>query len=493
MKIEAIKTQEVELQQQAVILGEKAQSLVKEKELDDIFGDKTEPETKALPVKTMPIPPQKTVPVKTMPVPEQKALPEKTEPIATDETETGEKEKLDEEETVVEKEISPQEKEKMNLVNQLNDLDEMLEKAKENGLDISAVQVLRDNIRTCIDEEKLEEAEKSIIEAKKALLELMEAALPETLRVKILELSSSIDSARGYGISVEDEAEALIVIKNLKEAEKYREAISSIKGIHTSVEEKLLHYEREVRLEKLSEARIEMGTFELEDRSNVDELRAYLDSAKESVEIDDFEAADKFLEKFNEAKQGEPEAVAAPVPEAAPLPKTLPVPPGLAAAATYPAPAIAPKKRVRRIRRKPSKIVKRKVRRVKARPPAQSAVPPAVSPPAALSPGEAVQAPSIPVAQAPATTAESAQQIPPAQASPAESAPQIPPAQAASAVVAPQVPPAQAASAVVAPQVPPAQASPVESAPQVPPAQAPTTQSIPQSVPPQEEQADNTQ
>jgi len=450
-KIEAIKTQEVELQQQAVILGEKAQSMVKDKEMDDIFGGKTEAETKALPVKTSPVPTQKMLPVKTMPVPTEKAVPAKTLPIAAKETETGEEEK--EAEAIVEKEISPQEKEKMKVVDQLNELQEMLDKAKENGLDVSAIEVLRDKSRAFLEEDKLEEAENNVVEAKKALEEAMEAALPETLRLRILELSSALDKARGYKLSIEDEADALVVIKSLKDAEKYREAVSTIKGIYTSVAGKLLLHERQVRSEIITEARIEMGTFELEGRSNVDELWSYLNSAKESTEIDEFEEADIFLEQYNEAKQEEPAAV---TPVAAPVAKTLPVPPSViatmapaaqaapsvsAAAITPAVQAPLPRKRVKRVRRKPKKIVKRKVKRVKTSPPPQSVTAPAAQPMAA--------------------PAQAAPQAMPAQAAPQATPAQAAPPAAVEAATAQAVPPV-AEPATAAPQVAQAQVEEVE-------------------------------
>jgi WD40 repeat protein len=509
IKIEAIKTQQIELQQQAVIMGEKATSMVKEKEMDDIFGEKTESETKALldkaplvkcdapsgvslSAKTTSAPPQKTLPVKTMPVPSQKALPPKTVPVDAEGTKTGVEEKI--EESIIEEEISPQEKEKMKVIDQLNELQEMLDKAKESGLDVGSIEVILLESRTRLEADKLEEAENKALEAKKALEEAMEGALPETLRCKIMELSTAIDKARDYQISVEDEADALIVIKNLKDAEKYREAISSIKGIQTSVEEKLLNYGRNVRTDKITEAKIEMGTFELEGRSNVDELRSYLDSAKESVEIDDFEGADKFLEQFDIEKQEEPEVVTSPVvTQGVPIAKTMPVPPSVTAGVIA-ASVTPPIKRVKRVRRTPRKIVKRKVRRAKTSPPPQfAAQATTTSPPGSIPSMAQIQAgpgPETPIQPTPSqlTQPEAVSTTAVPQATPSQ-VPQATPTQVAPAPVVPQVTQTEVAPSQAVPQSTPAQAVPAPVVPQVTPPQVTPLQANQSQV----EEADNTQ
>ena len=330
-QISAIEKQEAELQARAIQLGDRAQKVVEEKELDAIFGDeKTLPgpdaETKALPV-------ARTEPVKTLPVDE-------AEPAQV---------------------VTGEEDESMSISGVVKDVEtilgqcqEMIEECRLSGFEIAALDEMKERSKEHLREGRLKEAEDVAKETRIKLEDVLNTNLPEHLREKILELSSSVEKAREYGLDVEDEAEALVVIKQLKENEKFREAISTLRGIQSSISKKVKDHERSVRSEKISEAQIEVEGLELEG-VDVARMRELLSQARESVDIDDFAAADRYLEEYrqarkmpSEAKAEERPAPAVEVPAAKEPPVTpaKAVPPAVARPPEPPVPGAAPGKPV---------------------------------------------------------------------------------------------------------------------------------------------------
>ena len=370
-KIVAIVHQQNELQQQAVILGEKAKRLVKAKEdevLDEIFGKTTENRAEEGPIGVEEE--VKALPAKTIPLSEVKALPEGKVPGKVEEEPAGEAKVETEPAAVsieVEAEISPEERSKIELETLLNEIRGFIDEAKEIELDVTTFEEAIVSARGLIDEEKVEEAMKLANSTKKELEEVVNKGLQEMLLGKIKKLSSDINAAKEKKIGVADEADALNVINKLTEREKYREAISTLRGIQSSIDEKLVQYEKVIRKEIIAEAKIELEGLELEAVTNLDEFRSYIETVIESVDIGDFETADENLRKFEEAKI---EARSAEVAIPAPLPTVTPsgVPAEAPATDTPtiapPKPAVPPKKRVlRRVKKRTKRVVKRKVKR----------------------------------------------------------------------------------------------------------------------------------
>ena len=409
-KIVAITQQQSELQQKAVILGEKAKSMVKVKEdaeLDEIFGKREEPAIEE------PVEEVKVLPARTIPVSEQKALPEAEveesveekveepmeakvgEPFAekAEELEEAKVEAADVSSSA-ETDVSPEDGESAIFETLSNEIMNLVGEAKEMGQDVTSPEEKIGRARASFNEENIEAAMAQANDARKELEDIVSKGLRETLVGKIKKLSSDIGSAKEKKIPVEDESDALSVINRLTESGKYREAISTLGGIQSAIDGKLLHYNREIRTERIAEAKIELEGLELEGAGNIDELRSHIETAVESVDIDDIEATDDALKRFEDAKSAaipsevpvtptQPTEIPSPVPEVTrAVPETVEegptqVPteivsveqaaPDIAPAAVPPKPRAPPKKRIikRRIRKGTPKVVKRKVKKVK--------------------------------------------------------------------------------------------------------------------------------
>ena len=292
-KIAAIKAQQTELQARAIRLGEMARKIVSSQE--ELAVETTEDAAGPSVAETVSKPVMKALPAKTVPI--------ETEEVRH-ETETGERKVTVPltQDAAGEEEITKTESMEMSVTMLIDEIQELIEEGKRMDLELGAMEEKRNECKTLLAEGKVGEAEELGRETKIKLEELIETNLPAVLRAKIMEFSNAIDQAKEAEISVEDEADQLVVITQLKESGKLKEAISTLRGIHTSVVEKLNRNKRNIRSENIHELEIEMGVLELEGHPRLAELRAALDSAKESVEIDEFEAADGYVNKYNEIK-----------------------------------------------------------------------------------------------------------------------------------------------------------------------------------------------
>jgi len=297
-KIATIKSQQVELQAKAIRLGEAAKKLVSTRE-EKVEKFDSPPVMKALLDKS---------PLVQCDTPSGVSSPERTVPISTDEIQH--ETKTEERKVTVpitqdvtgEAEIIKTESEDSSVTTLLEEIHELIEEGKRMDLEVGAAEENRNRCKTLLVEGNLKEAEELARETKIKLEEIIHTNLPAVLREKILEFSKAVDQAKEAEISVENEADQLVVITQLKENGKLKEAISTLRGIHTSVLEKITENDRKIRNENIHELKIEMGVLELEGHPKLAELRSALDSAKESVEIDEFENADSYIKNFNDMK-----------------------------------------------------------------------------------------------------------------------------------------------------------------------------------------------
>ena len=184
----------------------------------------------------------------------------------------------------------------------LKDLGELMEEGKELELDIRPFEEIRDRSKAYLGEERYKEAESGAQDGKERLLEIIDTKLSEVLRMKIIQLSSTIDRARDEDINVDDEADALVGIKNLKEGGKNRQGLETIRGIQTSLDGKLNEHERNLELDKIGQAERELKALEKETGGHFKELHSYLFSVKAAAEGEDLEALKANLGKFYQGK-----------------------------------------------------------------------------------------------------------------------------------------------------------------------------------------------
>ena len=176
---------------------------------------------------------------------------------------------------------------------------EMTEEGRELELDMTPVEEMMEKTETLLKEANFKDAEGLARETKDILGEMIRSKISEILQTRILEFSSAIEVAREKEINIEDEADALVVIKKLKNGGKYKEAISTIKGIQTSLDVKLTDNRKKVHFAKIEEARSQLDELESETGGHYKELHSYLFSAKGAIEGEDFDAENKYLEKFH--------------------------------------------------------------------------------------------------------------------------------------------------------------------------------------------------
>lgn len=303
-KIAAIGKQQADLQAKAIQLGEMAQRVVEKKELDNIFGAEKSLQDGRGEVKALPV--AATRPARTRSMEDAgEAAGESFPDVTMTESEEKEAEPVD----VFTKEGPDEVSEEMNVSEVVTDVEtilnqcqEMINECKLSGFDIAALEEMKEKSREHLREGRLKESEDMAKETRIKLEEVLNTNLPEHLKVKIMELSGSVEKAGKYGLDVEDEADAVVVIKHLKDGGKYRDAIDALRGIQSSISGKLREREKQVRWDTISAAQIEIETLELEGM-DITDLRELLANAKESVDIDDFEAADRYIEEFGNARE----------------------------------------------------------------------------------------------------------------------------------------------------------------------------------------------
>ena len=181
-------------------------------------------------------------------------------------------------------------------------ISEMVEEGRELELDMTPIEEMMEKTETHLKEANFKDAEGVARETKDILGEMIRSKLSEILQARILDFSNAIEEAKEKEISIEDEADALVVIKNLKKGGKIKEAISTIKGIQTSLDTKLTEYRKKVHFARIKEARHELDELESETGGHYKELHSYLFSAKGAIEGEDFDAENEYLEKFHKYK-----------------------------------------------------------------------------------------------------------------------------------------------------------------------------------------------
>ncbi len=185
----------------------------------------------------------------------------------------------------------------------LNEAKRLILEAAELGLDVGAEREHREKSRTYLDMERFEDSMKHAREARAGLAKMINDKLTDILEDKLEEFNDIMKKSKEIEMDTRNEDTEFEEMKKLREEGRYRESINSMEDILASLYKKLRIHKKGLRFVKVVKAERELQTLEREIGEILSEPRAYLTNAKKDIEAENFEAVDKFLEKFKEAKE----------------------------------------------------------------------------------------------------------------------------------------------------------------------------------------------
>jgi len=186
----------------------------------------------------------------------------------------------------------------------LNDLDEMMERGQELGLDVAYVE---DEIARCTAfsevgdySDALELAEST----RSGLSELIDQRLDERIQRKIDDLTEAIENARSQGIDISAESEALGAAEAMKKEARFEDAAGIILSNKVSVDNKINAYLIRTSMVKVNDIERELVSFQEETGKEYPDMGSFVEMAKKSIENMDYEALDSFISEFEKLKEG---------------------------------------------------------------------------------------------------------------------------------------------------------------------------------------------
>ena len=185
----------------------------------------------------------------------------------------------------------------------LNEAKRMILEAAELGLDVGTVREHREKSRTYLDMERFEDSMKHAEKARSALEKMINEKLTDILEDKLEEFNEIMKKAKEIGMDTKNEDSEFNEMVRLRNEGRYGESINSMEDILASLYKKLRIHKKGLRFVKVVKAERELQTLEREIGEILSEPRAYLTNAKKDIEAENFEAVDKFLEKFAVAKE----------------------------------------------------------------------------------------------------------------------------------------------------------------------------------------------
>jgi len=180
----------------------------------------------------------------------------------------------------------------------------MVEEAEKLGLEMSDSLKALAEMSEHFEQGRFKEALEIAKESQGTVRQLLNSRLKGDIRSEIAKLSPLMDTARELNLDLREETSVLASIENLKELGKYYEAMSTVKGIETSVANKIHLHRRRAGGDNLVQAVDKMAALEREVRDipgldlDISDLNSLLSSATAASDTSDFASAKGFLDKF---------------------------------------------------------------------------------------------------------------------------------------------------------------------------------------------------
>jgi len=185
----------------------------------------------------------------------------------------------------------------------INEVQHLMKDAVGFGIDISEIEEMVVAAETHFKNNELEQGNTIAFEARKNIRESINEKLDEILSIELASLQGTMEEAKKIEALIEEESEAMHVIEELKNEEKYQEAREKVNEILLSVNVKISDRNREIYLPKIETAKNELDALSEETGKEHPALSAFIESSRTALESEDFEALDSALAEFDRGKE----------------------------------------------------------------------------------------------------------------------------------------------------------------------------------------------
>jgi len=187
--------------------------------------------------------------------------------------------------------------------NAMETVNELLDEAGALSIDLDDHERKKKDVERESEMERFEEALHKAEAVAEALRAAIENRLLQEIEEKTMDLASLMGTAQGLGVTLEDEKGSLGAIDELKDRKEYRGIIGLLERCNGSVEEKIEVKLREINTRKFQELRDDLDRFEEETDSRYDDLRSFVEQARETLEAEDYSALDSHIEEFRGTRE----------------------------------------------------------------------------------------------------------------------------------------------------------------------------------------------
>ncbi|MDP6154826.1 MAG: hypothetical protein QF682_01650 [Candidatus Thermoplasmatota archaeon] len=180
----------------------------------------------------------------------------------------------------------------------------MVEEAEKLELDVSISRQALEEMDEHFNQSRFRDAREVAKETHRTVRQALDSRLKGDIRAEIAKLSTLMDAARDLKLDIREDTSILARVERLKELGKYYEAMSTVRGIETSVANKIHLHRRRAGGDRLIMATDKMAVLEREVKEipgldmDISELKGLLTSATTASDDSDFESAESFLDEF---------------------------------------------------------------------------------------------------------------------------------------------------------------------------------------------------
>ncbi len=185
----------------------------------------------------------------------------------------------------------------------------MVEEAEKLDLEVSFARQALGEMEEHFGQGRFREAREVAKETQGTVRQSLNARLKSDIRAEMVKLSPLMDTARELNLDIREDTSVLARVERLKDLGKYYEAMSTVKGIETSLANKIHLYRRRAGGDRLVRAMDKVTVLEKEILEmpgldmDITELKDLLSSATAASDSSDFESAESFLEEFFTAEE----------------------------------------------------------------------------------------------------------------------------------------------------------------------------------------------